>query len=401
MGNMRGKPKWWLIGSGMAVAVAAVVALAHPGHPAIPTPTFAYSSAGQPIQFDLFRGNRIFIPAIINGHKTEVMLDSAASLTTVDSNFARSIALPAGFKIAAKGAGGVTDAELVSGLQWEIGGVRVSDASVAVMDLTPIEQSIGRPISAIIGRDFFNHTIISIDWTHRRLRISSPNSFKSKATAIAVELKKVGPFDTIPISVGNAPPIDALLDIGNGAALALPPTYWQHQPELAGLRNAQSIEGGVGGMHPARVATVPLVTIAGVSFSQVPATLSDSGNDSDPTQMANVGIGLLEQFEPDLDLGHDRIYLVPRSDKPAFDRDRAGVLFELLNDRLKAVFVSKDGPAGTAGLKTGDEIVAVNGRRITSAFYNAGDWTRGPAGQQVTLLRADGSSVRFNLSDYY
>ena len=78
--------------------------------------------------------------------------------------------------------------------------------------------------------------------------------------------------------------------------------------------------------------------------------------------MANVGIGLLKQFHVDLDLGRDRIYLAPRKDAPPFDRDRWGTRLDLIGDRLKIGFISPQGPAAAAGLKEGDEIVAVSKR---------------------------------------
>jgi len=117
--------------------------------------------------------------------------------------------------------------------------------------------------------------------------------------------------------------------------------------------------------------------------------------------MANVGIGLLKQFHVDLDLGRDRIYLAPRNDPPPFDRDRSGTRLDLVGDRLKIAFISPQGPARAAGLKEGDEIVAVDGQKVTSDYFSRSDWTRGPAGKAVTLERSDGSRVTLTLQDYY
>ena len=209
---MRAIGKWFIAG-GAAAAVAAAVAIAHPGHPPIPTATYAYTHEQQSLPFDLFRGNRMFIAAQINGHQTLAMLDTAASVTTVNRAYAESIGLPHGFKIPAKGAGGVTEAEFVSGLRLDIAGLQVSDASVGVMDLVPIERSIGRPINVILGRDFFNHAVVSIDWADKRLTVSSPTAFRPNASATVLELKKVGAFNTIPVSIAGAPPVDALFDV--------------------------------------------------------------------------------------------------------------------------------------------------------------------------------------------
>ena len=58
---------------------------------------------------------------------------------------ARSIGLPDGQKIRALGAGGTVDAEIVSGVSMQVGGMRFDKMTVAVMDLAPISRAIGRP----------------------------------------------------------------------------------------------------------------------------------------------------------------------------------------------------------------------------------------------------------------
>jgi len=384
-----------------AALLAGGIALAHPGHPPLPTPVVKVSAAEQAVPFELFRGNRIVVPARINGHETHVILDTGASLSTLNLNYARSIGLPAGFKIQAKGAGGNVDAELISGLTMDLGGYHAENASVAAMDLAPIERSIGMPISAIFGRDFFNSAVISIDWANSKLIVRAHDAFKPAAGATALTLNKRGPFNTIQVSIAGAGPVEALFDMGNGGALVMPVTYWKGRPEIANLRTAGAMAGGVGGIHPARAVTLPQVMLAGQTFANVPAILSEGGNDQEPAQMTNVGIGLLKQFKVDLDLGRDRVYLTPRADKPAFVRDRAGVRFDFAGDRLKASFVSPEGPAAAAGLKAGDEVTAVNGHPVTANYYRGADWTREAAGTKVELTRADGSRITVTLADFY
>src|SRR5436190_10325652 len=187
-----------LIVGAAAVAAAGGMCVAHPGHPPIPTPTITVASTQQSVPFELFRGNRILVPAGINGHVTQVMLDTGASMTTLNRDYARSIGVPQGFKIQAKGAGGITEAEMVTGLTLDVGGLKIADASAGVMDLAPIERSIGKPITAIFGRDIFNAGVISIDWAKKQLVIRSHESFRPAAGAAAVALTRKGPFNTIP-----------------------------------------------------------------------------------------------------------------------------------------------------------------------------------------------------------
>ncbi len=389
----------WLGASAVLAASGLALAQAENHQPAPPIVGFAAHS--QSIPFELFRGNRIVVPATLNGHQTDVLLDTGASITTIDSTYARSIGLPHGQKIKGHGPGGDVEAELVSGLTLQVGGVRLSKLNAGVLDLDAVSRTIGRPIHVVLGRDFFNSAVVSIDWAASRLLVRSHDAFRPAQGATEVPLSRNGPFNTISISIADASPIKALLDLGSGGALALPKTYWGARSELTKLPYAEGRGGGVGGSHSGRFVLVPRVTIAGKSFDNVPTELSAVGNDYDPTQMANVGIGILKEFAVDLDLGRDRIYLKARADAPPFERDRSGTGLELIGNQLKVIFVSPQGPAGAAGLKEGDEIVAVDGRKVTPDYYEAQDWTRGNPGTRVVLERADGSRIEVTLRDYY
>ena len=384
-----------------SLITSAGLAAAHPQEHELAPPTVTFTTHQHSVPFELFRGNRIVVPATLNGHSSELILDTGASATTVDKAYARSIGLPPGQKVEATGAGGVVEAEIVPNVTLEVGGMRFENMTVAVMDLQPIARGVGRPVDVVLGREFFNSAVVSIDWAGKRLRVSSHEAFKPASGASEIALAKKGPFNTIPVAIAGGEPIQALLDLGNGGALSLPRTYWGSRPDLAALRYAESRRGGVGGLSPARAAMIPSVTLANRTFSSVPATLSESGNDHDAEKMANVGIGLLKQFQVDLDLGRDRIYLSPRTDSPAFDRDRSGTRTDLIGDRLKVTFVSPQGPAAAAGIREGDEIVAIDGKKVTPDYFRRADWTRGPAGRSVSLRRADGSEVKVVLRDYY
>lgn len=382
----------------LLLAGAATMVAAQHDHPQPPEVTVVNHDA---IPFELFRGNRIFVPAVINGHRSPVLLDTGASATTVDRTYARSIGLPEGQKITGHGPGGDVEAELVRDVTLEVGGLRFTKMTVAVMDLQSITRAIGRPINVVLGREFFNSSVVSIDWAAKRLRVTEHQQFKPAEDAQALDLTRRGAFNFIPISVAGAEPTTALLDLGSGGTLILPPTYWKGRPELMGLKSAATVVGGVGGLHSGRAAIIPQVTLAGRTFASVPAIMSDVGNDHDAAVAANVGIGFLKEFKVDLDLGRDRIYLAPRPDAPPFERDRAGVRFDFAGDRLKASFVSPEGPAAAAGLKAGDEVTAVNGRPVTADYYRGADWTREAAGTKVELTRADGSKLSVTLADFY
>lgn len=277
----------------------------------VPAPKIDWVEPGSVVLFDLYRGTRLFAPGMVNGHATPLLLDSGASMTTLDRAFARSIGIKPGMKIAGRGAGGPVDAEIVTGITLTIGGMRFDKMSVAVIDLADVATAIGRPMPVILGREFFNSAAIGIDWERKELTLTPTAGFKAPTGATLVPLKARDSFHFVSVSVAGLPPIKALFDLGNGGNLSLPSDYWGKQPALADLRYAESQLGGVGGLHPSRIVTYPSVTFAGQRFDRVPGALGGDSKGNDPAHGSNLGIGLLKPFKVILDLGNSRLFLTP------------------------------------------------------------------------------------------
>ena len=49
-----------------------------------------------------------------------------------------------------------TPPSLVSGVTLEIGGIRIENMTVGVMDLSMVSQQLGRPVTIVVGRELFN-----------------------------------------------------------------------------------------------------------------------------------------------------------------------------------------------------------------------------------------------------
>lgn len=393
-----------------AAALAAPVLAQHgappsqataPQDPYVAPPKVAGTAATVP--FELFRGNRVIVAGQFNGHDVETLLDTGASITTLDRAFARRIGLAKGAPITAFGAGGQVEAELVQDVTLSIGGMRLERMNVAVMDLSQIAQGIGRPVDVIVGRDLFNSTALDFDWPAGKLTITPAADYSPPAGATVVPLERRGPFNFVTVTVAGLKPIKALLDLGNGGNLNLPSDYWADKAVLANLRYAEQEAGGVGGLHPVRMVTVPQVEFAGARFADVPAVLGPDSKGDQAQHGANLGIGFLKQFDVTFDLGRDRIILRPLAEKPQFERDRAGARLGMVGDKLDVLFVSPQGPAAAAGLRKGDRIVAIDGQPVGAGFYRTalGTWNRRAPGTPVELTLADGRRTRIVLADYF
>lgn len=369
----------------------------------LPAPKISWLAQHASVPFELYRGNRVVVRGSINGHADEFILDTGASATTVDRAYAKSIGLPPGTKVQARGAGGPIEAEIVPGVTMEIGGMRFEGLTVAVMDLQPVAQAIGRPMPVVVGGELFNSAAISIDWDARTLAFAPSGKFVPTAGAREIKLTRKGPFHYVDVSVAGLPVTSALFDLGNGGTISLPSDYWAKQDALAKLPYAESQRGGVGGMRPARAVTLPTATFGETTFRDVPAILGPDSENKEAAHDSNVGIGMLRQFKVTLDLGQSRLFLTPLASPPAFQRDRAGVMGQRTDGGLQARFVSPQGPAYKAGLRTDDMIVSVNGAKTDSAFFKSEqlNWAQGAPGTPVELALVDGRVLRFTLADYF
>ena len=399
-----------LLLSSAALAVPVVAQHAH-----APAPTAAAASqdadpappkvtgAAATVPFELYRGNRVVVTGRFNGHEVETILDTGASITTLDRAFAQKIGLELGPIVDAYGAGGKVDAQLASNVTLSIGGMRLENLTVAEMELSQVAQGIGRPVDIVVGRDLFNSAALDFDWPSGKLTITPAADYSPPAGATVVPLERRGPFNFVTVAVAGLAPIKALLDLGNGGNINLPSDYWADKPVLASLRYADQQAGGVGGVHGVRMVTVPAVEFAGARFANVPGVLGPDSKGGQAQHGANLGIGFLKQFDLTLDLGRDRLILRPLEARPEFERDRSGARLGLVGDKLDVLFVSPQGPAAAAGLKAGDRIVAIDGTPVGASFYRTqlGTWNRRASGTPVELTLADGRKTRITLADYY
>jgi hypothetical protein len=384
---------------GAAAASFGAMCVAHPGHAPISPPEVSFT-APRAIPFELFRGQRIFLTGTVNGHATPIMLETGAGMTTIDQAFATQLGLSGGTTIQVRGAGGDVPGKIVSGVSIAAGSLRLNNLTVLVLDLASIERATGRVIPVLLGSEAFKAAAVTVDFPNNRLLFSDRSKFTPPQGATRIELGERQRVPTLDVSIAGLPPVTADLDLGNPGTLIIGNSYWKDQPQLSSLPHAEWQSGGLGGMKIARQAIIPNVEFGGRRFSGVPAMLNQDPA-ALPLDGANVGVGMFRPFKVTFDFAGKALYLNGPAEISALPRDRAGVQLELAKDRLKAVYVSPTGPAAAAGLKTGDEIVAVDGRPVNPHYYDTADWTRAAAGRTVTLARADGSNVRVTLANYY
>ena len=115
----------------------------------------------------------------------------------------------------------------------------------------------------------------------------------------------------------------------------------------------------------------------------------------------NIGNEIFERFKCTFDYEHRTLYLEPGPRYGKTDRfSRAGVQLARFGDAVRAMQVLPGSAAAAAGIKEGDEVVALDGKPILSYTQDrlADMFETGPAGEkhQLTIVR-DGKKTTTTL----
>ena len=251
------------------------------------------------------RGDRLFLPARINGVAVEAALDSGAEATIVDDDVARRAGMPDGRAVTARGSGGSADARLVPHGRVEALGLTLPDVTIAVIDLDDVgDRLFGGRLEAIVGRDLFDAARIAIDIDRATIatasRAQSPHGVRLPLVA------RRG-IETVPVSIEGRRRVRADFDLGNGSDVLIGRAY----ADRIGLTKrvfARESGGGIGGSVRRRIVMLRSLRIAGTTFRNVRAAIDDQPHAAD----ANIGVRLLRRFRIVTDFPRRSVWLQPR-----------------------------------------------------------------------------------------
>lgn len=356
------------------------------------------------IAFELFAGNRLFLPGVIGGKEAVMLLDSGAEVTVIDTAFARAAGIESKGQMDIRGTGGTQNADLASGVTVSLGTMTVRLGTVVLMDLGQIARMIDHPVDVVLGKEVLNQTVADLDFTARTIDFREPATFTPPAEMTRVPLTVASGIRTVPIRVEGHETVNADFDLGNGVALILYPASVAKWKMLQDRPVAQRVGGGVGGLHPEHLMTVRTLEIGGHTLRDLPAVTPVSAEGlafvASETVQGNVGMPVWSRFHLVMDFGRNQLFLSarPESLPRAFAKNRSGLTLLREGDVLKVLLVDPAFPKPVC--ETGAEIVAIDGLSVPTISVKT-EWTERPAGTKVKLTFQDGHDATLTLQDYY
>jgi hypothetical protein len=380
--------KWRPVGIAILCLFAVAALRLQPSHASLATGNTSFT-----LPFD-YIDNRVFVEVHLNGKGPyHFLLDTGADLALSD-RVARELKLP------------IEDAGETSGVgehRQRAGRARIPELTLGDLRLTGLDAYVlpdndqsnvfgTKPLDGILGQPVFERLVVKHEYANHRLVFTDPTKFTYTGTGTVIPIDR-------PVQI---PVIDAQLDgisgrygVDTGARSSLllygPFCERNHLREKYNAHFEGVTGWGIGGPVRSLLARAHEFKIGNQTIHDPILRLSTqkSGLTTSSSMAGLIGPDILSQFDVTFDYSRHRMILEPNQNHGRPDSyDRAGVWMGQGDGTFTAIDVIPGGPADQAGLKTGDIILAIDGKSTRDLILpDVREKIRRTApGQKITLL---------------
>ncbi|MBL8782263.1 MAG: aspartyl protease family protein [Alphaproteobacteria bacterium] len=314
--------------------------------------------------------NHIYMEVRLNGRAYDFLFDTGG-LNVITPTVARELGLSAEGAIQATGAGEDSkEAGFTKVARMQVGDAFLDNQTFVVIGLEAFKEVEGKPITGIIGYEVFKRFVVRLDYENSKVVLIEPSNFAYRGPGVRVPMDMNERMPEVQGEIDGIPGKFAL-DTGSRSTLDLmSPFVAKHNLVQRYGAKYQGVTGwGVGGPSRSWVVRGKRLSLGGVSVDAPIVELSQAkgGSFNDAYQAGNVGGGVLKKFNIVWNYPRHEIFFEKNKlyDTPDVF-DRAGFWVNLGDGAFDVVDVITHSPAEAAGLKQGDRIVGVNGKRAVT-----------------------------------
>jgi len=351
----------------------------------------------------------IFVPVQVNGgERTWFLLDTGANATVISKPLAEKAGLAFQWEIGTEGVVGSTGLGMAKNVLLELPGVEVPTSSVAVVDLSFVQQALGRSVDGLLGYDVISHFVVQVDYEHQQVTFFDPATFvpdQGSAVLPIAFFRNVPQLAARILLPGRAPiEVKCLIDSGAGS-LILAASFVGANRVLESVGDTIAVPalhfGGESKELAGRIGWLQF----GPYVLRRPVTImwrDARGLLASPDIDALIGGEILSRFTIAFDYQNQRILFKPVGYfADPFRADASGLSLRVKSAASGPVEIDNvepDSAGATAGLQKGDVISAIDGHaasefdldKIRKMFQQSGRAIR------LTIER-EGKTIAVNL----
>lgn len=320
------------------------------------------------IPFEQLTGGVIILKAKFDSFSDTLnfILDSGSSGISVDSTLVADLGLvPEPSDRSIRGIAGIRKVSFLNNRQLHFPNLTVDSLDFHVNDYDILTSVYGINIDGIIGYSFLSRYIVKINYDSLKIDICTNGTIRYPKGGYLIKPT----MGTLPVhharlrDAGSHNP-RFLHDIGAGLCLMLSSDFVEDSNVIQRKRVLLTKEGeGLGGSIDMKVTVVKELKVGPYKFKNVPTYIFDDDYNitSYPYMAGIIGNDIFRRFNTIINYAKRDIYIVPNTHfRDPFDYSYAGVELYYQQGKILLGDVAEGSPAELAGLKEGDEVIAIN-----------------------------------------
>ncbi|MEK6477650.1 aspartyl protease family protein [Catalinimonas sp. 4WD22] len=335
------------------------------------------------IPFEM-HSNLIVVPVRINDaeHELKFILDTGVRTAILtDDIYVEGVPSPNDRVIRLMGAGkeGQISAYVSNNISFALPeGVEAEGNAMLVLqeDYLQLDNHLGVRIHGILGYEIFSRFVVEVDYINQRVILHRPEHFKPRRSyrEFSMSIEDTKPYITdVKLRVNDTTyvPLKLMVDTGASHSLLLDtdshPLITVPEKNLSGYLGrglSGEIYGYLGRIDGLKLADYELEGIIS-SFPEDSSLVLPA--QSQTKHHGNIGGSVLKRFRVVFDYANQKMYIKKnRLFRKEFEYNMSGMELIATGPLLTTLYISKiteDTPADRVGLKEGDMIISINGRR--------------------------------------
>jgi len=294
------------------------------------------------------------------------VLDTGSSGISLDSTTANELGLvPEASERTIRGIAGIRKVSFLYNRKLRFPGLTVDSLNFHINDYSILTAVYGERIDGIIGYSILSRYIIKIDYDSVKISFSTIGTIRYPRGGYLLK-PYFSQLVTQPLRVKDAKTVSSrfLFDLGAGLCMLFSKDFAEDSNFIDKKRKRWPKEGeGLGGKIDMELTVIKEVKIGPYRFRNVPVFLFDDEYNvtSYPNMGGLLGNDIMRRFNIILNYAHGDIFIIPNKHyAEQFDYSYSGLELYLLEGLIVAGDVARDSPAELAGIKEGDEILAVD-----------------------------------------
>jgi Aspartyl protease/PDZ domain len=294
------------------------------------------------------------------------ILDTGSSGISLDSTTAEYFKLkPVPSERTIRGIAGIYKVSFLYNQQLKFPGFTIDSLDFHINNYGILTAVYGERIDGIIGYSLLSRYIVKLDYDSMKVSFNTKGTIRYPRGGYLLK-PTINQLVAQSIKVRDDRIVNSkfIYDMGAGVCMLLSKDFVADSEFIDNRKKRWTKEGeGLGGKIDMELMVIKEVKLGPYRFKSVPIHIFDDVNNvsSYPYMCGLIGNDILRRFNVILNYGKSDIYIIPNSHYgESFDYSYSGVELYLIDGIIMIGDVAKGSPAESAGLREGDEVIAIN-----------------------------------------